>query len=79
MIKAACWPRTKQRHTAKRVFDRRVEEHGAAGVSYGLVRADVGKRRPQIRLAAGWALAEVFIEQSHQPGVGLVSDGSAIR
>jgi transposase len=30
----------KQRHTAKRIFDRLVEEHGAVEVSYGMVRDD---------------------------------------
>ena len=39
----------KQRHTAKRIFDRLLEEHGAVEVSYGIVRDYVAKRRPQIR------------------------------
>jgi hypothetical protein len=42
----------KQRHTAKRIFDRLVEEHDAADVSYGMVRDYVAKRRPQFRLEA---------------------------
>ncbi|GAA1626674.1 IS21 family transposase [Nonomuraea maheshkhaliensis] len=58
----------KQRHTAKRIFDRLLEEHGAVKVSYGMVRDYVAKRRPQIRLEADRAPAEVFIKQSHRPG-----------
>ncbi|MFI6537956.1 hypothetical protein ACIBHY_36275 [Nonomuraea sp. NPDC050547] len=58
----------KQRHTAKRIFDRLLEEHDADDVSYGMVRDYVRKRRPEIRLEAGRAPPQVFIEQSHRPG-----------
>jgi len=43
----------KQRHTVKRIFDRLLDEHDAAGISYGMVRAYVAVRRPQIWLEAG--------------------------
>jgi transposase len=39
----------KQRHTAQRIFDRLVDEHGAEDISYPMVRAYVKDRRPQIR------------------------------
>jgi hypothetical protein len=58
----------KQRHTAKRIFDRLLDEHDAREVSYGMVRAYVAKRRPEIRLEEGRAAPTVFIEQSHRPG-----------
>ena len=40
-------PKT-QRHTARRVLARLVDEHGAQGLSYSTVRDYVRKRRPQI-------------------------------
>jgi transposase len=58
----------KQRHTAKRVFDRLIEEHGAVEVSYGMVRAYVAARRPQIRIEAGRGAEMAFVPQSHRPG-----------
>lgn len=57
----------KQRHTAKRVFDRLVGEHGA-GVSYSTVRAYVHVRRPVIDAEGGRVAGEVFIAQEHGPG-----------
>ena len=38
----------KQRHTARRVFARLADEHGAADLSYSTVRNDVRRRRPEI-------------------------------
>lgn len=59
----------KQRHTARRVFTRLVEEHAMTEVSYGRVRDYVRLRRPEIWAEAGRGPArEVFIEHSHQPG-----------
>lgn len=60
----------KQRHTAKRVFDRLLDEHDGAveGVSYQMVRAYVAERRPQIRVEAGRGPVEAFVPQTHQPG-----------
>lgn len=57
----------KQRHTAKRVFDRLVDEHEAS-VSYSTVRAYVHERRPQIDAEAGRRVVEAFIAQEHAPG-----------
>ncbi|ROS57745.1 IS21 family transposase [Frigoribacterium sp. PhB24] len=57
----------KQRHTARRVFARLAEEHGAAELSYSTVRDYVRRRRPEIDLEAG-RLPEVFIPQEHAPG-----------
>jgi transposase len=59
----------KQRHTVKRIFDRLVAEHGAVGVSYGMVRGYVARRRPEIRIEAGRGPPDAFIPQSHLPGV----------
>ena len=60
----------KQRHTAKRILDRLLDEHDAAaeGVSYPMVRAYVAERRRQIRIEAGRGPAEGFVPQTHQPG-----------
>ena len=57
----------KQRHTARRVLARLVDEHGAAGLSYSTVRDHVRKRRPQIAAEAGKALEVGFVPQTHSP------------
>lgn len=53
----------KQRHTAKRVHDRLVQEHGAV-VGVTTVRDYVRRRRRELGLAA-----EAFCPQVHDPGV----------
>lgn len=57
----------KQRHTARRIFARLADEHGAKELSYSTVRDYVRKRRPKIDAEAG-RLSEVFIPQEHAPG-----------
>ena len=47
----------KQRHTARRILDRLIDEHGVGDVSYSMVRAYVAAGRPQIRAEAGRGLA----------------------
>ncbi|MFE7114948.1 IS21 family transposase [Streptomyces sp. NPDC057654] len=58
----------KQRHTAKRVFDRLVEEHGMENVSYGRVRDYIKRRKPEIWVEEGRGPPSVFIPQAHRPG-----------
>ena len=58
----------KQRHTAKRVLARLVDEHGAGALSYSTVRDYVARRRPEIAVEAGRALEEGFVPQTHEPG-----------
>src|SRR5690625_1123599 len=58
----------KQRHTARRILDRLIDEHDATGVSYGIVRDYVAQRRPQIRVENGRGPAEAFVPQTHLPG-----------
>ncbi len=59
----------KQRHTAKRIFDRLLDEHDAVGVvSYWMVREYVATRRREIRIEAGREPANAFIPQEHLPG-----------
>jgi len=58
----------KQRHTAKRIFDRLLDEHDASELSYFIVREYVATRRRQIRVEAGREPADTFIVQSHLPG-----------
>jgi transposase len=53
----------KQRHTAKRIHRRLVDEHGA-DVAEVTVRQHVRKRRREL----GWAVGEVFVPQVHAPG-----------
>jgi transposase len=57
----------KQRHTARRVLARLVEEHAATEVTYSTVRDYVARRRPQIAVEAG-RLPEAFVPQTHEPG-----------
>jgi transposase len=58
----------KQRHTARRVLARLVDEHGARGLSYSTVRDHVRKRRPQILAEAGRPLELGYVPQTHEPG-----------
>jgi transposase len=53
----------KQRHTAKRIWQRLVDEHGA-DVAEVTVRQHVHRRRREI----GWPVSEVFVPQVHAPG-----------
>jgi transposase len=53
----------KQRHTAKRIHQRLVDEHGA-DVAEVTVRQYVRARKRQL----GWPVAEVFVPQHHEPG-----------
>jgi transposase len=53
----------KQRHTAKRIWRRLVDEHGA-DVAETTVRDYVRARKRQM----GWPVAEVFVPQVHAPG-----------
>ena len=57
----------KQRHTARRVLARLVDQHGAVGLSYSTVRDHVRKRRPQIFAEAGRPLEAGFVPQTHPP------------
>jgi transposase len=54
----------KQRHTARRIHQRLVDEHGV-DVAEVTVRQYVGKRKRQL----GWPVGEVFVPQVHAPGV----------
>jgi transposase len=57
----------KQRHTARRILARLVDEHGAVGLSYSTVRDHVRKRRPQILAEAGGPLELGYVPQTHEP------------
>jgi transposase len=57
----------KQRHAARRVLARLVDEQGAADLSYSTVRDYVAKRRPQIAAEAGKPLAAGYVPQTHPP------------
>jgi transposase len=57
----------KQRHTARRVLARLVDEHDAVELSYSTVRDYVAKRRPQIAAEAGKPLELGCVPQTHPP------------
>ena len=57
----------KQRHTARRILARLVDEHGAKELSYSTVRDYVRKRRPEIAAEAGRSLEEGCVPQTHPP------------
>jgi hypothetical protein len=59
----------KQRHTVKRIYDRLLAEHHMLDVSYAVVRAYVADRKPKIRAEDGRGSIEVFLPQTHRPGV----------
>jgi hypothetical protein len=56
----------KQRHTARRIYQRLVDEHGAdvADVAETTVRQYMRARKRALGLAVG----EVFVPQVHAPG-----------
>jgi transposase len=58
----------KQRHTARRVLDRLIDEHTLTEITYSTVRDYVRDRRPQIWAEAGRSPEEVYIAQVHEPG-----------
>ncbi len=58
----------KQRHTARRVLDRLIDEHRLTAVTYSTVRDYVRVRRPEIWAEAGRSMDEVYIAQVHEPG-----------
>jgi Mu transposase-like protein len=68
MLRADLDAPRKQRHTARRVHARLVEEHGQTEITYSTVRDYVRVRRPEIWAAAGRSLEEVFVPQTHEPG-----------
>ncbi|MFD2796451.1 IS21 family transposase [Promicromonospora vindobonensis] len=57
----------KQRHTAKRIFDRLRDEHDA-DVSYFIVKKYVAMRREEVRIEAGLGPSRLFVPQTHVPG-----------
>lgn len=59
----------KQHHTVKRIFARLIDEHGMVDISYPAVRAYIVPRRPEVRVEAGRGPMNVFVPQSHRPGV----------
>jgi transposase len=69
MLRADLEAPKKQRHTARRVLARLVDEHDAdTGLSYSTVRDYVAKRRPEILAEAGRTAGEAFVPQTHLPG-----------
>ncbi len=58
----------KQRHTARRILARLVDEHQLTDLSYSGVRDYVAKRRPEIWAAAGKAVEDAYLPQAHEPG-----------
>lgn len=67
----------KQRHTATRIHERLVVEHGAS-LSYAAVQRYVKVRRPQIRAQAGVAAGGGFVPQAHAPGAEAEVDFGAV-
>ena len=67
MLRADLDAPKKQRHTARRVLARLVDEQGAADLSYSTVRDYVAKRRPQIAAEAGKPLETGLVPQTHPP------------
>jgi len=57
----------KQRHTARRVLARLVDEHGMGELRYSSVRDYVARRRPEIWAEAGRGVETGFVPQTHEP------------
>ena len=56
-----------QRHTARRILARLVDEHGVTDLSYSTVRDYVRRRRPEIAVEAGKPTEEGYVPQTHRP------------
>ena len=71
----------KQRHTARRVYDRLVVEYGFTMASYSTVCAYVGRRRPEIVAGTreGRAHHEGTVPQVHEPGAEAEVDFADVR
>lgn len=67
MLRADTTAPRKQRHTARRILHRLIEEHAATELSYSTVRDYVRVRRAEIDVEAGRRV-EVFVPQEHPPG-----------
>jgi transposase len=67
MLRADLDAPRKQRHTARRVLARLVDEHGAAEPSYSTVRDYVARRRPEIAAETGRPLEAGCVPQTHPP------------
>ena len=68
MLTADLYAPRKQRHTARRIHGRLVDEHGVDGLTYSTVRDYVRRRRPEIAAANGKSTAQAFVPQTHLPG-----------
>jgi transposase len=58
----------KQRHTARRVWERLVDEHAMTELSYSTVRDYVARRRPEVAAEHDLVAEQAFVPQSHLPG-----------
>ncbi|MDN5933610.1 MAG: IS21 family transposase, partial [Pseudonocardia sp.] len=58
----------KQRHTARRVLARLVDEQAAEDLSYSTVRDYVAKRRPEVWAEANRSCEQAFVPQDHPLG-----------
>ena len=67
MLRADLDAPKKQRHTARRVLARLVDEQGGQDLSYSTVRDYVARRRPQIAAEAGRPLESGCVPQTHPP------------
>lgn len=68
MLRADLTAPRKQKHTATRIRDRLIDEHGLVDVSYSTVRDYVARRRPEIAAEAGTRIEKAFVLQDHPPG-----------
>lgn len=58
----------KQRHTARRVLARLVDEHGLTELTYSSVRDYVARRRAEVLAEVGRSAEQAFVPQAHPPG-----------
>lgn len=68
MLRADLEAPKKQRHTARRILARLIDEHGMTDLTYSGVRDYVARRRPEILAEAGRANGQGCVPQTHKPG-----------
>jgi transposase len=68
MLRADVEAPKKQRHTARRILARLIDEHGFVDLGYSTVQVYVARRRPEILAEARKTEEQGCVPQTHKPG-----------
>jgi Mu transposase-like protein len=68
MLRADLEAPRKQRHTARRILARLIDEHGFVDLGYSTVQVYVARRRPEVLAEARLLHERACVPQTHKPG-----------